>query len=171
MMTIAALAGACSEPAPPAASDLARAAAPAPAPAPTPAPVAAAPKPSMPPAEVELFGTVTAPKGAKGETRVFVTDGACWQPATHSLGDVRANETGGFFAEVMVRQGTMLWVCAALIPPKGPLTVYGALASAPLKGEGLGEVTFRGLTIALAPGKPVERPSPPATSPTAPTGY
>lgn len=162
-MTILVLAGCSEQSTPPAPA--APAAAPATPPvAPAAPPVAAAPSPA-PPAEVELAGTVVLPKG-KVEAHVFVTDGACWTPAAHQLADVRAGENGSFFAEVMVKQGMLLWVCAALGPPAGPFTTYGALAPAPLKGEGVGEVRYTGLTITLAPGKPVDRPPPRATSPT-----
>ncbi|HZS38607.1 MAG TPA: hypothetical protein VFF06_17360 [Polyangia bacterium] len=139
------LAGACSRSSSP----------PAPPPPPSVSPAIAA---AGVPAEVELRGHVTAPKDAKGETRVYVTDGECWKPGTSSLEDVRATESGDFFAEVIVKQGTLLWVCAAIVPPSGPLAIYGALPSAPLRGEGSGEVTFNNLSFALAPGKPVERP-------------
>ncbi len=137
---------------------------------PTPPPPAArpvAPPPSLPPmAEVELSGTVMRPAGQKGEITVWITDGPCWQPATHAFNATKTIPDK-FFVEVFVPQGTQLWVCAALGDGAKPMSFYGQADQAPLLGKGTGEVTFPGLTVTLRKGKPVSAPPkapPPATA-------
>jgi hypothetical protein len=154
---------ACSQSAAPAPADLAHTAPPVAAPPVAAPPVAAsppvAPPPgSRPPAEVELRGKYTAPKDAKGPVRIWATDGECWKSGTRSYGEALASN-GTFFLEVMVTQGSPIWVCAAAVPPTGPMTIYGGITK-PLKGEGQGEVRYNDVAVELQPGKPVTRPQP-----------
>jgi hypothetical protein len=151
---VAALLSGCITPQPPPEPDL----------APRPAPKSAAkpPTPELPTmAECEISAEVTRPKGVKGELHAWVTDGECWREGTHAWGETKGGAVNDrFFVEVYVPQGTQLWVCAALVDGKKPITVYGQLDRAPLLGKGAGEVAFMGLKIALAKGKRVSAPPP-----------
>jgi hypothetical protein len=120
--------------------------------------------PSLPPplpalAEVELSGAIDFPVDAKGEPRVFVTTGECWQADTRSLGDVKPNGKS-FFLEFMVPQGTQLWICGAMVPAKGPITIYGRSPKSPVLGRGAGEVILGQLDLKLEKGPPVKLPAP-----------
>jgi hypothetical protein len=153
-LLVAVLLGGCITPQPPAEPDL----------APRPAPKPAAAKPATPElptmAEVELGGEATRPKGAKGELHAWVTDGECWREGTHAWGETKGVANDRFFSEVFVPQGSQLWICAALVDGKKPITVYGQHDRAPLLGKGAGEVVFMGLKIPLAKGKRVGAPPP-----------
>ncbi|HEX9105484.1 MAG TPA: hypothetical protein VF997_24905 [Polyangia bacterium] len=144
----------CITPSPPAEPDLARPAAPSP---PAAAKPAAPPLPAL--AEVELGGEVTRPpKSGKGDATVWIVDAPCWQPGARAFNTTKT--TGDkFFVEVMVPQGTNLWVCAALGDPGKPLDVYGQATRAPLLGKGAGEVPFMGLVVPLAKGNKVAPPA------------
>jgi hypothetical protein len=143
----------CITPQPPPEPDL------APARAPTPT-VARAPAPELPPrAECELGGEVTRPKAAKGDLHVWIADGPCWEAPTHAFAETRGGSGDRWFSEVFVPQGAQLWVCAALVDGKRPITVHGTLERS-LLARGEGEVAFMGLKIPLAKGKRVSAPSP-----------
>ena len=142
----------CITPSPPSEADLARPAAPSPAVA-----KPAAPPPLPERAEVEIGGTVTPPPKGKEHATVWITDGPCWQPGTRAFGTT--NATGDrFWVEVMVPQGTNLWVCAALGDPSKPVEVYGQGTRAPLLGKGAGEIPYMGIEVPLEKGKKVPPP-------------
>ncbi len=149
---VLALAGCVEPPAP--APDLARA--PLFVPPPPPAPKVEVPLPDK--AEVELAGKITRPPNTPGPIRVFVTDGECWKPATRALGSGEAGPTDAFFVEVYVKQGTQLWVCAALIPPKGKPVFSASAPNAPFLGRGAGEVEFKGIQLELKKGAALTLP-------------
>ncbi len=153
LVVVVVAASGCITPSPPSEADLARPAAAAPAPIAKPA------APSLPPlAEVELSGTVTRPPHASGDATVWIVDAPCWQPGARAFNSTKT--TGDkFFVEVMVPQGTNLWVCAALGDPGKPLEIYGQADRAPLLGKGAGEVPFMGLSVSLARGKKVAAPA------------
>src|SRR5512147_1065609 len=104
-----ACAAGCVTPSPPPEPDLSR---------PAPPRAAAAPPPMPVTAEVEIGGAVVRPAGQKGEVTLWVTDGACWEPATRSFGQTQATPDGKFFVEVFVPQGTALWLCGAVVDGK-----------------------------------------------------
>ena len=120
-----------------------------------------APTASMKPArpdkvEVEVTGKVELPAGykPKGELLIFVSQKDCLDPGAPILGWSKPAESMRFFIEVFPAWGTDITICAAEDPGSGkPTTVYG---QAPGKHycEGLGEVTFDGLTLALKQGPP-----------------
>jgi hypothetical protein len=154
-------------PAPPPPAQAQPPAAPAPAtPVPAPAPVAkpATEKgphaPSADFAQVEISGQLTMPVGEKGTAHVFVTDAECWKEGARAYGEKVA--PGAFNIEVIVPQGSPLWVCAALVPEgKKPKPVwYGSATRGMIKGEGLGEVVYAGLDVPLRKGPPVSLPAP-----------
>jgi hypothetical protein len=134
-----------------------RASAPSAAAKPT-GPILVPPRP--PEAEVELSGKVTLPRAAKGDVMVYVTDRACWREGAHAFGQTKIADPAQarFFVEIFVPQGTSLWVCAAVVEDKKPIVFHGELARAPLAGNGLGEVVFHDLTLAIAKGAPVSLP-------------
>lgn len=144
-------AAACISPSLPSPPDLAQA----------PPKVVTAPIAPPPPvnAEVEIGGKVQRPAGAKGEVKLWVTDGPCWQPTTHALGDTKGTPDN-FFVEVFVKQGTPLWLCAALVDGNKPLSLYGQPDTLPLLGKGVGEVSFTNEQVTLRKGKPVRVPPP-----------
>lgn len=150
---VALVAVGCITPSPPAEPDLAPRAVAAPPPQPRPK----EPLPAM--AECELGGEVARPKGASGRVHAWIADGPCWAPTTRAFGET-TSPSDKFFSEVFVPQGTQLWVCAALVDGKKPITVYGQLDRSPLLGKGFGEVAFMNLKIALAKGKAVKPPEP-----------
>jgi hypothetical protein len=147
-VALAAVVAGCLDP-PPAPPDLARRT------------VAPSPPPTVLPerAEVELSGAVEYPLG-KGEPIIFVTLGECWKPGTRELGHVRANGKA-FFVEYLVPQGTRMWICGAIVPPKGPITIYGSSPRSPVLGQGVGEVVYAQLDITMKKGPPVELPAKP----------
>jgi hypothetical protein len=126
-------------------------------PAPAPGPVLG------PTAEVELSGSVKSPPGMPaGVIKVMVTDGECWKPETKMLGGNDAAPEGRFFSEVYVKQGTKLWLCAALVPaggaPNAPIEWTASAAKAPFLGQGAGEVEFPNIEMELKKGPPVTLP-------------
>ncbi|HWE31168.1 MAG TPA: hypothetical protein VHB97_24345 [Polyangia bacterium] len=144
-----ALAAGCVAPQPPAEPDLARPAAAR--------PTVAAPPPLPALAEVEIGGTIALPPHAKGDVTVWAVDAPCWQPGARAFGTTKA--TGDkFFFEVMVPQGSQIWICAAVGDGKKPLEIYGQATRAPLLGKGAGEVPFMGIAVPLAKGKKVAAP-------------
>jgi hypothetical protein len=145
----------CITPSPPAEPDLAHAA-PPPKPAAATAPVPP-PIPSVM-AEVEMGGTITRPPHVTGDATVWIVDAPCWQPGGRAF--LSTKSTGDkFFTEVYVPQGTQIWVCGAIVDGKKPITTYAQADRSPLLGKGSGEVTFMGLSIKLAKGKPVTPPA------------
>lgn len=111
-------------------------------------------------AEVELTGHFVAPKGQKGEPRVWVTDGPCFQAGSHAVGETKPNG-GGFFVEVFVPQGTNLWICGALVPSGATqVTIYGS-APEPVLARGAGEVAVPNIPVVLKKGPPVPLPAQP----------
>lgn len=120
-----------------------------------PAPPPAPPLPAK--AEVEITGGIEAPAGQAGTVMVWVTDDECWKPTTRSYGSGTINAKR-YFVEVFVPQGTKLWVCAALVPPRGPIVWSGAAKGAPFIGQGHGEVEFGNLDVTLTKSKPVVAP-------------
>ena len=138
------------------------------APPPPPTPITPQPAAYVPPtpgpvlagatiAEVEIAGPITMPKQAIGEVRLIVADGPCWKKGTQAIADQPTNRDR-YFAEVFVRQGTQVWICLAVVPPKGALVYYGESPKNPLLGKGMGEVAFMDTPITVQRGKPVERP-------------
>jgi hypothetical protein len=128
----------------------------APAPAPAPGPVLG------PTAEVELSGQIkTPPEMPAGVIKVMVTDGECWKPETRMLGGNDAAPEGRFFSEVYVKQGTKLWLCAALVPQgqaAGAIEWTASAPKAPFLGQGAGEVEFMNIQMEMKKGPPVTLP-------------
>ncbi len=106
-----------------------------------------------------MTGRISGADGVAGEIFVWLTDGECWKSTTHAFGEAHVTAAREFFTEVFVPQGTQLWVCAALSPPKGPMIYSASLERAPLNARGAGEVIFAGLRLALRRGVPVTRPA------------
>jgi hypothetical protein len=121
----------------------------------TPSPPPAPPLPAK--AEVEIVGHIDPPAGQAGTVTIWVTDDECWKPGAKSFGSSTLNGKS-YFVEVFVPQGTKLWVCAALVPPKGPIVWSGAAKGAPFIGQGQGEVEFGNIDVTLAKSKPVVAP-------------
>lgn len=105
-----------------------------------------------------MTGHLSGADGVAGETLVWLTDGECWKPTTRAFGETRATPSREFFTEIFVPQGTPLWVCAAVVPAKGPMVYSASLERAPLNARGAGEVIFAGLRLSLRRGAPVTRP-------------
>lgn len=145
----------CYQLAPPAGQpDLARPAAPIPA--------VEKKEPQLPEyAEVEVSGRVRLPPGARGQVRVYITAGECFAAGAVALSEQRPS-TDTFADEVFVKQGTGLWLCAALVDRRaeqaGRATIYGVAPGVPFLGKGIGEVVFNDVEITLAKGAPVPLP-------------
>jgi hypothetical protein len=136
-------------------------------PPPPPPPVAAPPKIDAAPAaevklperaEVELSGVVEVPADQPGDVQIWVTDGPCWQKTSHMLSRAGATRVS-WGVEVVVPQGTQLWICGRLAPRPGQKSTLHAEAG-PFPGKGAGEVIFSNVKLALKPGAPVEEPPP-----------
>jgi hypothetical protein len=109
-------------------------------------------------AEVELSGQAKFPNGATATRRVYVTTGGCFTPEMQVLASVQPTADGHFFAEVFVPTGSKLWICAALVPKAGKITLWGAADGAPFEGRGNGEVVFANLKVPVTKRAPVDPP-------------
>lgn len=108
-------------------------------------------------AEVEIAGQLFIPKPALGQPRIVLADGPCWKRGSQAFADVPTDRER-YFTEVFVPQGTLVWMCIAIVPPQGPIVYYGEATKNPLLAKGFGEVAFMDTTIHITKGPSVTLP-------------
>ena len=111
--------------------------------------------------EVEVMGTVSAPKAPAGKILVVLTDGPCFQLGSHYVGTQPVPKPGQrYFIEVFPPEGTDLWACAVLVVGGNRTTPWvGRAKRSPLRAKGHGEVIFDPIDIEITKGAPVNVPT------------
>ena len=110
-------------------------------------------------AEVEITGVLESKQPAVS-FKIFVSPKPCAELAGPVGAAAPRNEPGQFFLEIFVPQGTQGYICAVSLNAKAEVTGVASYPNNPITMQGVGEVTFSGVTLKIEPlGKPA--PSPP----------
>jgi hypothetical protein len=145
--------------APPSATPAAASARPSPAVTARPAAATSAEPASGAKAEVEITGVLESKQPA-ASFKIFVSPKPCAELASPVGAAAPRNEPGQFFLEIFVPQGTQGYICAVSLNAKAEITGVASYPGNPITMQGVGEVTFSGVTLKVEPlSKPA--PSPP----------